>query len=193
MTGEQVVRRLKAYAAGKPLPIGEKLRTRIAPDADILIVAFVRMGGESSPWGIAFGHPNETPTILTIPEARNRDSIADMVAKFATSLLEHVCHPKHSGFDTDKETRVPLRQVWLANGSHLEMLHCLDYTYTRTKFGSPERIELLNAAGRAAGWLFRESQRVGTQGCLAATDVLREAYEFPAENTRQGHLGFLLG
>ena len=49
-----VLRRLKAYADGKPLPQGDTLPMAIARNPDILIVSFVRMGGETAPWGIAW-------------------------------------------------------------------------------------------------------------------------------------------
>ena len=96
MTGHQAVRRLMAFAAGKPLPHGETLcvpkpgRTLVPDDA--LVVAFVRMGGESSPWGVAFGHPGRKPDVLMVPEARTRDYVADMMAEFAPVLLRHVLH-----------------------------------------------------------------------------------------------------
>jgi len=82
--------------------------------------------------------------------------------------------------------------VWLPNSSHLEMLHHMAYAYTFTKFGSASRYTRLNQLGHACGWLFREAQRPGQMVTMVATDVLSEAYTFPAETTRQGHLGFLL-
>ena len=48
------------------------------------------------------------------------------------------------------------------------------------------------ALGRACGWLFREAQRPGQMAVMAASRVLTDAYTFPSETTRQGHLGFLL-
>lgn len=192
MTGQQVVRRLQAFQKGRPLPIGETLRVRVAPNRDILIVAFVRMGGESAPWGIAYGHPGTKPTILTVPEPRNRDMVADMVARFAPVFLEHLSHPSHGGPRVDDGRQLRLRQVWLPNPSHLEMFQNLAYSYSRTTFGSPERAALLNQFGRAAGWLFSEAHRPGQAVAMVATDALTTSYVFPAEDVRQGHLGFLL-
>ena len=62
MNTREIVQRLRAYHGGGPLPRGETLRIHVADDHDILILAFLRMGGESRPWGIAYGHPNESPT-----------------------------------------------------------------------------------------------------------------------------------
>jgi len=200
MTSEQAVRRLLAFSAGKPLPHGTTLRVptpnRSLGPKDVLVVAFVRMGGESSPWGIAFGQPGRTPKVLTVPEARTRDDVADMIASFAPVLLTHLRHPKFDSagavITEEKRPDMPLRQLWLPNRSHLDMLHYLAYTYHRTRYGTPERQELLQSLARACGWLFREAHRPGQMVTMIATDVLSEAYTFPTDDIRQGHLGFLV-
>jgi hypothetical protein len=71
------------------------------------------------------------------------------------------------------------------------MLLHLAYAYTFTRTGEAD-LALLNALGRACGWLFREAQRPGQQHVVVATSALRDAYTFPAAASRQGHLGFLL-
>ena len=117
MKERDIVRRLVAFARGRPLPRGETKQVYVGADRDVLIVAFVRMGGESRPWGIAYGHPNTSPAILTVPEGRNRDLVADMCAAFAPTLL---CHVRTPGFVDEPaagwEHLRPLRQVWLPNG-----------------------------------------------------------------------------
>ncbi len=194
MNAADVLRRLEAFAAGKPLPRGEKKQVHLAADRDVLIVAFVRMGGESRPWGIAFGHPGKTPTFLSVPDARNRDRVAGMVARFAPVLLSHLRSPADLPETPEGPGDLqPVRQVWLPNGTHLDMLHHLAYAYTFAR-AHPEGvdIELLNRFGRACGWLFREAQRPGQMAVMVAPKVLREAYTFPAEDVRQAHLGYLM-
>lgn len=193
MNGYQALRRLRAFGKGRPLPRGETLHFPLAKPEDILILAFVRMGGESGPWGVAFGRPGRKPQTLVAPEPRNRDMVAEMATEFAPTLLAHLLHPQFSdvrisGPDEDR----PFRQVWLPNATHLEMLHLLEYAYSRTRFGSAERSQFLRTFGRLCGWLFRESQRAGQVTTGVATDALRESFTFPAEDTRQAHLGFLL-
>lgn len=192
MNERDVVRRLKAFHEGRPLPRGETRHLHVADDEDILMVAFVRMGGESRPWGIAFGHPGAVPTVLSVAEARNRDLVADMVAEFAPALLEHLRAPGFvAGAVTSADGLRPLRQIWLPNPTHLDMLHHLAFAYAFTKWGDAQR-DRLNALGRACGWLFREAQRPGQQSVVVATTALRQEFTFPAEDTRQGHLGYLL-
>jgi hypothetical protein len=193
MNGEQVADRLRAYHAGKPLPRYDTRHFSITADKHLLILAFARMGGESAPWGIAAGRPGQRATLLTVPEARNRDLVADMAAKFAPILLEHFYHPVVSGIqDVSELERRPLPQLWLPNASHLEMLHYLAYSYTFTKWGDKTRAQILNRLGRLAGWLFRESQRPGQVTVMLATEALKTSYSFPAQDIRQSHLGFLL-
>jgi hypothetical protein len=192
VTADEVVRRLRAFEAGKPLKSGETLRVKRLPPEQVLMLAFVKMGGESAPWGVAYGRPGGKRQILTIPEPRTRDDVAQMMLEFAPALLTHLQHPDFSPFGRDPDARVPPFQVGLPNPSHLEMLHHIAYAYTFTRFGPAERFTRLNQLGHACGWLFREAQRPGQMIVMTATEVLKEAFTFPAETARLGHLGFLL-
>src|SRR4051812_9698987 len=117
MTSDDVVRRIRAYEKGCALPAGETLRLPRLQPIQQLVVAFVKMGGESSPWGIAYGHPDKPPTILSVPEPRRRDDVADMMSRFAPVLLTHLNHPQYSPFGPDPESQVPPFQVWVPNDS----------------------------------------------------------------------------
>ena len=70
------------------MPRGVTLHLRPSDASDVLIAAFVRMGGESSPWECV-RRPGKKPNILTIPEPRDRDLVAAMVADIAPVFLEH--------------------------------------------------------------------------------------------------------
>jgi hypothetical protein len=177
-----------AFTAGKPLPHGTTLRLPRRKARETLVVAFVRMGGESRPWGIAVGPPHKPPTILTAAEARDRELVGAMLEEVAPTLLAHMGHPSRA----KSKDEVPLPHVWLPNASHVEMLHFLAFTYTFAKRGEPGRMKTLNALGRAANWLFQESTRPGQLSCIDASRALRDAFTFPAEEVRQAHTGYLL-
>lgn len=193
MNARQVVARLEAFRAGKPLPSGETLHFPIVDDRSLLMLAFVRMGGESGPWAIGYGSPGKSPRLLCVAEPRNRDLTAEMVAEFAPALLEHLRHPDYAA---DAPARpghgLPPRQLWLPNEGHIEMLHHLAYAYTFTKWGDPDRAKILNQLGRASTWLFSEAHRPGQTSMMAANAALTESFTFPCETVRQGHLGYLL-
>jgi len=188
----EVVRRLRAWEAGRPLPRFATLHHEVADADRVLIVAFVRMAGESRPWGIAWGRPGSVPRISTAPDARVRDDVAAICADFAEDLLEHmrVHNWTYSPLAQNADRR-DLRQVWVPNGQHVAMLHQLNYLYSQTKFGGANN-ELLRALGRIAGWLFRESTRIGHQHIIDASVALAEAFAFPAQTVRLAHLGYQL-
>ena len=83
------------------------------------------------------------------------------------------------------------RQLWMPGPTHVEMLHLLDYRFSRAKEREDADARALGKVGRACGWLFRESTRPGQVRVFDATARLKEAFAFPAEDVRQQHLGFL--
>lgn len=189
-----VARKLQAWDEGQPLSRYDTIHQAVVPADDALVVAFVRMAGESRPWGIAWGKVGSEPTIRSVPDGRVRDDVGVLCATFAEDLLEHM---RVHGWtydpapDTRHATPEDLRQVWLPNGQHLAMLHQLSYTYSQTKFGGANQ-EILRALGRLASWMFRDTSRTGNQHVVSASALLDQAYVFPAQDSRTAHLGFQL-
>ena len=188
----ETIRRLHAWSEGKPTLRGETVNVFIGDDDDILIVAFLRMGGESRPWGVAFGKPDEKPKILTVAEGRNRTRVGDMMVEFAPELLQHFRHPQHSDDPLSDWKTNSHRQIWLPGPTHVEMLHYIALSYARTRWDR-DGVETLKALGNLANCLYIEQQRPGQQTVFTAANALRETYVFPASSVRQAHLGYLLG
>lgn len=193
MSIREVGQRLRAWEAGEPLPRYQTRHVAIASPADALVVAFVRMAGESRPWGIAWGHPGSEPRIVAVPDGRVRDDVAVICADFGEELLAHF-RVHNWSYDPIAQQGTPadLRQLWVPNGQHVAMLHHLNYTYSQTKYGG-SNVTILNALGRLTGWLFRDSSRRGSQHLVDASSAIRKSFVFPAEDARQAHLGYLLG
>lgn len=192
-----ILRRLEGWKRGAPVPVGEKLPWSRAKAEDRLIVAFVRMAGESLPWGVAVGHPGEAPQIFTAAEPRDRDQIAGLTRSLGDALLAHLPHPEHVTLDPSRALDeiaeiARRRQIWLAGPTHVEMLHFLDFRFSLPRASDTADDRRLAAIGRAAGWLFRESSREGQTRVFDATRRLAECFSFPAEDVRQAHLGFLM-
>jgi hypothetical protein len=187
-----IARKLAAWQAGRPLPRYDTIHHAIMPPDQAMIVAFVRMAGESRPWGIAWGTVGSEPRIESVPDGRVRDDVADLAATFAEDLLEHL-RVHNWTFDPvpQKPDLGDLRQVWLPNGQHIAMLHQLSYTYSQTKFGGVNQ-DILRALGRVSGWMFRDTSRVGNQHVISASQILGDSYVFPAQDARTAHLGYQL-
>jgi hypothetical protein len=201
MSRHDAFERLRAWDEGAAIPNGHALPWPRAAASDRFVVAFVRMGGESSPWGLCLGAPDGAPEFFTCAEPRNADLHAAFVLSASEALLRHVEHPSLLADDerllllameAPLQARVRLRQLWVPGSSHLDMLHFLDFRYTHANTGDPEVVRRLQGLGRACGWLFRESTRPGQVRVFDATARLRRAYTFPAEPARQAHLGYLL-
>ncbi|MFF0945021.1 hypothetical protein ACFYE2_12465 [Kocuria sp. CPCC 205300] len=187
-----MARKLRAWEAGKPVPRYDTIHHAVVPADQTLIVVFVRMAGESRPWGIAWGRADEQPRIASVPDGRVRDDVAVLCADFAEDLLEHL-RVHNWTYDPVDQSAVlaELRQVWLPNGQHVAMLHQLSYTYSQTKFGGVNQ-DILRALGRLAGWMFRDTSRHGHQHVVNASAALGKAYVFPTQDARTAHLGYQL-
>ncbi len=188
MSEFQLFQRLEAFKLGRAINRTEKLTVQRAADNEVLSVAFVRMGGESVPWGIAFKSPNTQPEYFICPDPRKRTELAQTIKEFGERFI-----PK---FNQILSYTSP--QIWLPNSSHLDMLHFIALRYLWTKHDIPgEEIpgrssSKLREVGRLANFLFYISQREGQTLVNISTDVLRSMYTYPADDLRQAHLGFLL-
>jgi hypothetical protein len=201
MRAAPILERLKAWDQGEPSPVGSTLLWPRAEAKERLVIAFVRMGGESSPWGVALGAPDGEPLFFSAPEPRNTDQHAAFARRFSRKILEHVSHPtvcsdvERASYLADRSVlgaAVKKRQLWAPGPTHLDMLHFLDFRYTLATTGSEEQLRDVRALGRTVGWLFREATRPGQVRVHDTTARLRQAFTFPAEPPRQAHLGFLL-
>jgi hypothetical protein len=190
-TSLDTIRKLHAWKEGKPLPRGEVVNVWVTEEDDLLIIAFVRMGGESRPWGVAIGTLSDGPEFFTVPEGRNRALVADMMVLAAEKILAHFKHPSFNDVGP-VEYSDSIRQLWLPGPTHVEMLQCLAAAYARSRWQRPD-IDALRALGNLCNALFMEYQRPGQQTVVSATEALRTCYTFPTANVRQGHLGHLLG
>lgn len=181
------VERLRAWIDGRPRPLGETIAWPRLRAARAMVVAMVRMAGETTPWAIAWGHPGCTPTVVSVPDPRQQDAVRAMVVPFAEALLAHFGHPAFGDAVDLTDT-----QLVMPGSSHVEMLHLLEYRYARAQKISGAERETVNAFGRLVGWLFRESQRPHQRTVMDVTRALREAWAIPADDLRQQHLGLVL-
>jgi hypothetical protein len=172
--------RLRAHLLGRPVL---RLGRVPAPPVDAagrMLVAFLRMGGESSPWAIGWKVGDEAVEFRSVPEARRRSDVAAMVAEFGKALEAHFAAGGH-------------RQVWVPGGTHLEMFHFLALRYVPARKADPGLLATLQRTGRRSADLFESANNPNRATCLNATARLKELFTFPCEPIRENHLGYLLG
>jgi len=192
LSSRTIIRRLRAWHLGEPVTRGTTIHHATAAPADRLLLAFVKMGGETRPWAVMWKQGTKRAQLRFAPEPRFRSDVDEFAAELAPILAAHMRHP---GFADDEAAEAadlkPLRQIWVPNRSHLDMLHHLAYSYARRRADQPHAAAL-RLLGRTSVFTFLESRRPGQQLVMEASEVLRSAYDFPAEDVRQAHLGFLL-
>jgi len=192
-----VARRIRAYLAGHPLPLLEFLPISISPPGRRMLVSFVRMGGESSPWGIGWQIGDAEPRLIGVAEPRNRTLVAEMVAEFGDALCTHF----EVAFETDEEPDAeavsrykeePPPQLWVGGGTDLEMLHFLALRYCHAKHGDSDLRKRLQRIGRLCLTLFESARNPNRSICVPSGDLLRRLLVFPCEPIRTMHLGYML-
>lgn len=181
MSTRETVRRLRAFSSSRPLPRYSTKHISMSDNA--LIIAFVRMAGETRPWGIAYGYHDEEPKLLTVVDGRNRDDISEMLTPFAEDLLSHFKAEGYS-FSPIGKTDQPLQnppQIWLPGSSHVDMLHFLSYAFWKRR-SEDVLANPLHALSRLAVYLFAESRVIGQQLVVDASDQLGKAYAYPTDD-----------
>ncbi len=183
----EIVRKIRSYQKGMPLPRRQKKSIATLPAERTFFLSFVRMGGESLPWGIIWGQLGKKPSFSIVADPWDRDSLAETLKHFEKEFSKLIEHPCNGGVEVNEPF-----QIYLPNSSHIEILQNLSLRYMFAKRGEELHRESLNRLGRISNFLFQEYQRPGQQTVHLMTEVLKEHYTFPADNLRMGHLGFLL-
>lgn len=159
--------------AANPYRIGDVDRRMVA--------AFVRMGGESSPWGVGWKIGRGNPEFRFAPEPRNRTAVQSMLLDFARALDGHF-----------EDGKLELPQLFLPGPTHAEMLHFLAIRHARGTIGDKAALATLQRMGRRCYQLFDATINKNRTHCLDMTAVLKRLYAFPCEPAREAHLGYLM-
>ena len=176
----EVVRKLRAFEQIGPLP---RYSTKhLGVSSNSMIVAFVRMSGETRPWGVAYGPPGSDPRLVSVADGRDRDDIAEMLTPFAESLLSHF-RCEGFTFDPITKTNLPIEsppQLWVPGSSHLDMLHFISYGYWKRRKDDDLRSPL-SAMSRLCVWIFSESKVQGQQMIVDTTKELTNCFVYPVD------------
>jgi len=176
----ELVRQLRAAEAGRPIPRYSTKHLRVSSSP--LIVSFIRMAGESRPWGIAYGRPGESPEILAAGDGRNREAVTAMLHPLAEVLLKY-CRVEgwtDRPLTSEDSDLHHFPQIWFPGSRHVEMLHFLEFAYSGVPRGA-DKSALMPSFARLCGWLFRHSNHPGQQVVVDSAAALRTAFVFPAD------------
>ena len=182
MTTREIVRRIQAWEKGSPQPRFKTLEYRVNPKSDCFGFVFIRMAGETRPWSIMAGKLEGEPEFFYAAEPRQRQAVNAIVDEAAEPLLLFM----EEWLQEAVEESVP--QFWFPDETHIEMLHNIEYAYSREKLEGEQRPKR-SGFGRLAGWLFREHQIRGQQVAMICNKVISEIWTIPIEDSRQAHLG----
>lgn len=177
----QVVRKLRAFQSGHALPKYSTILTHL-PEAPAFL-AFVRMSGETRPWGIAFGTEETGPKIYAAVDGRDREQIQSSLEEFSIDFINYF---QVENFTFEPITKDNLHldtppQLWLPNSSHVDMLHFVNYMYWKPRTDD-EMDTYRTTLSRLSGWLFRESKLKGQQLVIDSAACLRENFVFPVDD-----------
>jgi hypothetical protein len=187
----QIVRKLRAFEAGKAMPKYSTIHTAL-PEAPAFL-AFIRMSGETRPWGVAFGTEESGPTLYTVANGRDWSKIQEMLEDFAIELIQYF-RVENFTFDPITKENLPLDtppQIWLPNSSHVDVLHFINYMFWRSRADDPME-DYRSTLARLCGWLFRESKMSGQQLIVDSAACLRDNYVFPVDDVTISHPGAAL-
>jgi len=155
VTDRSLVRRLRAWNVGGPVARGTTIHTSVVDDPERFLLAFVRMGGETRPWGVAWKAGRAATKVRAVGEPRAREFVDEMLVELAEDLADHLVHPSYRSGRIDPDDAGPELppQVWVPNSSHLDMLHFLAYAHARRK-GDSDDDAILRMLGRLSLHLF---------------------------------------
>ncbi len=177
----QIVRKLRAFQGSRAQPKYSTILTHL-PKAPAFL-AFVRMSGETRPWGVAFGTEETGPKVYSAMDGRDREQIQSVLEDLSIDLINYFCV---ENFTFDPITKESLHaenppQIWVPNSSHIDMLHFINYMYWKPR--TDDAMDTYRTTlSRLCGWLFRESKLKGQQLVVDSAAVLRENYVFPVDD-----------
>ena len=132
MSNLDVIRRLEAMTAGRPLHVCTVLHLPKRSAAESFVCVFVRAGGEARPWGVAWGRPDRKPSFAIAGEPRDLELVAGAMAEFSDALLEHA-----KVFDNYYGT--PRKPVDDALDKGRDVLFDIDWQGTQQLMGKAEK------------------------------------------------------
>ncbi|WP_030171657.1 hypothetical protein [Spirillospora albida] len=199
MSALSALARLEAVRAGRAQPVATVRHVHIA-DAPLVLVPLKLAGEAAAPLAVMAGAAPDAPSLLIVPQPRNRDQRFAFAASLARLVLNHV--ETHRGEVEElpgKDGEVRLRygdapQLLVPNRGGVRFLRLLGRS---TRFRSTEGAYAVDAAvpvlGRWLTWFADRHDHPGSSLLGAATELLRLHWATGQSSLEDGNLAALMG
>ncbi|MFC0041652.1 hypothetical protein [Actinomadura rayongensis] len=200
MSALAALARLEAVDARRAVPIATVRHCHLA-DAPLVLIPLRLAGEAAAPLAVMLGTDRADPTLLAVPQPRNRDLRFAFAAELAKVVLEHVeasrgaaeeLPPAKDGTERVRYTEAP--QVIVPNTGGVAFLRLLGRSTRFRSTEGPHAVEpSVPALGRWATWFAERHDRPGSSLLLAATEALRLHWATGQSALEDGNLAALLG
>jgi hypothetical protein len=199
-----VLARAEAMATGRATPLAT-VRHRHLSDRPLVFVPLTTAGEVGAPLGALVGTDRDAPTLLAVPQPRDRDLRFAFLAELAQVVLPYL-----ESYADDTETEPATRnreesevcadapQIVVANTPAAEYVRLLGRStrFRRTAEDDPDEPHPVPARVPLLGrWLTHYGERARTPGSallLPATELLTRHWATGQSNLEDQHLGALL-
>ncbi|RFU37261.1 hypothetical protein DZF91_33830 [Actinomadura logoneensis] len=191
---------LEALASGRAAPVATVRHCHLS-DSPLVMVPLKLAGEAAAPLATMLGTDRDAPTLLVVPQPRNRDQRFAYAAELAKAVLDHVesergatetLEPSKDGEERVRYERAP--QIVVPNRGGVGFLRLLGRS---TRFRSTEGPWAVDPAvpalGRWLTWFADRNDRPGSSLLLALTETLRLHWATGQSSLEDGNLGALMG
>ena len=172
--------RAEAYAAGIAVPVTTVRHVHLSPEPFVL-VPLMLAGEAAAPLAVLAGCARDKPTLLFVPQPRNRDQRFLFLAELAELMLTYI-DDKRAHTETVPATRnreawersLDAPQILVPNSGGIEALRLLGRSARFRSAGGPYPVHpAVPVLGRYLTWLAEDRAPMpGSAICAAMTDLL---------------------
>ncbi|MEV4256346.1 hypothetical protein AB0J52_24560 [Spirillospora sp. NPDC049652] len=191
---------LEALASGRATPVATVRHCHLS-ETPLVMIPLKLAGEAAAPLATMLGTDRDAPTLLVVPQPRNRDLRFGYAAELAKAVLDHVeaergatetLEPSKDGEERFRYERAP--QIVVPNRGGVGFLRLLGRS---TRFRSTEGPWAVDPAvpvlGRWLTWFADRNDRPGSSLLLALTETLRLHWATGQSSLEDGNLGALMG
>ena len=192
--------RVRAAHTGRAEPLATVRHYHLSPRPFVLIP--LRLAGEAAaPLAVMFGTDRDEPTVLIVPQPRDRVLRLRFIEALAGQILPHVASYLDAAENiTDKSGEVIGRrcldaaQLWVPNTGGVDFLRLLGRSVRYHRVDGPNPIPAeVPLLGRWLTWFAERAERPGSAVLLPMTSVLAMHWATGQSALEDANLASLLG